>query len=64
MGLVRGCDEEFRVKDLGITCDEVCYPHGIHVVDVEPRVNLIAFDPEVAAVVSSDNVVANASPLM
>lgn len=61
--VVRHADEKLGIDDGTVTLDEICQSHRIHVMDDDLVVNVVAFDPEIAPVVSSDHEVADLLPL-
>lgn len=63
MGPVSDTDEELRVNHAGVAVGDVGLREGIHVVYIDTIMNLVIRYTHVTAQVSSDDMVANVSPL-
>jgi hypothetical protein len=58
-----GCDEILWVQNILIVLYDVSSNHGVHVVNVEPTIDLPAGDAEVTTLVTSDYFLSKLSPL-
>lgn len=60
---MRGSDEKVWIQNPIVTVENIVRRHWVHVVDDDPVMDVIAFDTQITTVVTSNDKLANMSPL-
>jgi hypothetical protein len=57
------CDEELGIENPRVSIDNFLDSHRVHVMDIDPVVDLVIVDAQITTIVSDNNVIAYLAPL-